>query len=314
MLALWVGGTAGALLYAHLQHIAWQVVAALLPALLVEVSFYAALGFAQVREQLLRLGRKLPAALLVSALAPYLIFSILCSAFVWIDLAVLATLAAAAALWYRTLPRHLITDLAFLLLMATVFLGGIFPLVYANPFGKPSLDILGRLMWIRLGISAVLLERGVEGVDFGFLPRAQHWRIGARYFFYAAPLILPVALGIGFAQRPLLEPTAQLALKAAGTFLGMLWVVALAEEFFFRGLLQQWLAQSLGNRVAGLILASLLFGVAHLGFRSFPNWKFALLATIAGVFYGLAYLRSGSIRASMVTHALVNTTWRVIFG
>ncbi|HVX67819.1 MAG TPA: CPBP family intramembrane glutamic endopeptidase, partial [Bryobacteraceae bacterium] len=92
---------------------------------------------------------------------------------------------------------------------------------------------------------------------------------------------------------------------AAGTFLGMLWVVALREEFFFRGLLQPWL---------GLIATSLLFGSVHLPFRDFPNWRFAVLAAVAGVFYGLAYRSARSVRAAMVTHALVNTAWRVFFS
>jgi membrane protease YdiL (CAAX protease family) len=61
------------------------------------------------------------------------------------------------------------------------------------------------------------------------------------------------------------------------------------------------------------IAASIAFGAVHLWFRAFPNWRFALLAAVAGVFYGLAFRRARSIRASMVTHALVVTTWRVFF-
>ena len=55
-------------------------------------------------------------------------------------------------------------------------------------------------------------------------------------------------------------------------------------------------------------MATLAFGLVHLPFRSFPNWRFALVATVAGFFYGRAYSLSGGIRAAMVTHALVNTT------
>ena len=102
-----------------------------------------------------------------------------------------------------------------------------------------------------------------------------------------------------------------MTLIAAVTFLGMLWVVALGEEFFFRGLLQQWLGKWLRSPVAGWLLASALFGLAHLPFRSFPNWRFAAIAAVAGLLYGRAYVKAGSIRAAMVTHALVNTTWRV---
>jgi membrane protease YdiL (CAAX protease family) len=63
-----------------------------------------------------------------------------------------------------------------------------------------------------------------------------------------------------------------------------------------------------------LIVASLLFGSVHLWYRAFPNWRFAVLAALEGVFYGLAFRQARSIRASMVTHALVVTTWRVFFA
>ena len=100
---------------------------------------------------------------------------------------------------------------------------------------------------------------------------------------------------------------------AVGTFLGMLWVVALAEEFFFRGVMQQGLSRWLGSQTTGLVLTSLAFGMVHLPFRAFPNWKFALVAAVAGQFYGRAYSQAGGIRAAMVTHALVNTTTRIFF-
>jgi hypothetical protein len=40
----------------------------------------------------------------------------------------------------------------------------------------------------------------------------------------------------------------------------------------------------------------------------------ALLAAIAGGFYGRAFQQSGSIRAGMVTHALVVTALKSVFA
>ena len=76
---------------------------------------------------------------------------------------------------------------------------------------------------------------------------------------------------------------------------------------------EDFLARGMRSETVGLILASVLFGLAHLAFRPFPNWRFAIVGGIAGVFYGLAFLQARSVRASMVTHALVVTTWRVFF-
>ena len=92
-----------------------------------------------------------------------------------------------------------------------------------------------------------------------------------------------------------------------------IWVVALAEEFLFRGLLQQRLSLWLRSSPAGCIMASIAFGLVHLPFGRFPNWRFALLAGIAGLFYGRAYAKSGGIRAAMVAHALMNTCAQMLF-
>jgi len=95
-----------------------------------------------------------------------------------------------------------------------------------------------------------------------------------------------------------------------GTYFGVLWVVALGEEFFFRGFLQFVLMRRIGD-VLGLILASVLFGVAHLAYR--PDWRYVVLASVLGLFCGMACLKARSMRASMVTHALVVTAARLLF-
>jgi membrane protease YdiL (CAAX protease family) len=63
----------------------------------------------------------------------------------------------------------------------------------------------------------------------------------------------------------------------------------------------------------GMVVSSLCFGAVHLPYRNFPNWRFALLATVAGVFYGLAFEKARSLRAAMIAHALVVTVWTVAF-
>ncbi|MBS1831024.1 MAG: CPBP family intramembrane metalloprotease [Acidobacteria bacterium] len=313
-LALWVIGSVGAISYAQQQNIPQAVWMAVLPALLLEATMYIGTGFAGVRERVARLRGWLPAAMAASAVVPYLIFSVPVGSFRMEWMGTLIVLSIVVGLWYRLAPKGLLFDLLFLGLVAGIFLSRLFPTIYENPAGKPSLDIVGRLMWIRLGIYAVLLVRGAERVDFGFVPQARHWWIGAKYFLLSIPLVGIVAWSIGFVRmRDVSSFSGKTALVAVGTFIGMLWVTALAEEFFFRGLLQQWMQKLTGSLVWGIAITSCLFGAAHLPMRGFPNIKFALVATIAGVFYGLAYARSGSIRASMVTHALVNTAWRVFF-
>jgi len=57
----------------------------------------------------------------------------------------------------------------------------------------------------------------------------------------------------------------------------------------------------------------MIFGAAHLWFHQFPDWRQAVVATVLGLACGIAYIQTGSVRAPMVTHALVVATWRVFF-
>jgi membrane protease YdiL (CAAX protease family) len=253
-----------------------------------------------------------------SALPPYLVYSALSGTFTWLGLLIVLGLACAVSFWFVVLPRNPVSDFLFLVTMACVFLSRVFSSAYIGQIPKVPVDYLGRLMWIRLGIAASLYLRRAEGVGFGFLPRARDWKIGFVHYLGFLPLGAALNYATGFAHlKPMPQDWLKLALTAGAIFLGMLWVTVLCEEFFFRGLLQQWMEKWTGKPAAALVITSLLFGSVHLVFPrmdAFPNWRFALLAALAGMFYGSAYRKAGSIRAGMVTHALVNITWRVFFG
>jgi membrane protease YdiL (CAAX protease family) len=317
VVSVWVVLCAAGLIYAQSLSIPASVALAVIPAFLVEAAFYLAAGFEPVRRRVESCcsPRLLALCLSGSAVLPYCVYALPAGNFRWDSFLLLAGLAAAATFWYVLLPRTAVSDLAFLALLAAVILAKVFSGVYVDPDPRIPMAILGQLMWIRLGIVVILSIRRQEGIGLGFVPRKAEWVIGIRHYLYFLPVGLPLALGTGLVrfELPQMEWWQALAL-AAGTFLGMLWVVALSEEFFFRGLLQQWLSRWLSNQTVGVLIASILFGLAHLPFRSFPNWRFAVVAAVAGCFYGRAYVRAGGIRAAMVAHALVNTTWRILFS
>jgi membrane protease YdiL (CAAX protease family) len=303
--------------YAYLQSISTSVALAIIPAFLIEAAFYLIPGFPAVRQSIQRSlpQRTIAFLLALSAILPYSVYSVPAGDFRWTSLALLALLASTVSFWYVWLPRNAIADIAFLALMAGVVIAKLFSVIYLSPAPGVRLEILGQLMWTRLGIMAILSIRRTEKINFGFVPSRSEWGIGFRNCLYFLPVGLPLALGIGAVRFHPVDKQWWVAVPlAAATFLGMLWVVALAEEFFFRGLLQQWVSRWLASERAGLLIASLLFGFVHLPFRSFPNWKFAAVAALAGWFYGRAYLQSRSVRAAMVTHALVSTTMRILFS
>jgi membrane protease YdiL (CAAX protease family) len=312
----WVACTIAAYLYSLQRGIPLATAAAAFPAFLLEATLFLSLGSEQVRARLEKLQPWVTALLLtVAAVVPYCVASLALRSFDPRALGWLALLAAAASFWFVGLPHKAPAEILFLVFVGVVAFSKFLQMQYADPDPKLPLGALGQLMWIRTNAFVLLCVRRVPGVGFGFWPEARHWKIGALYFLAFLPVAALAVWGTGFGFPHL--PAAgweRVPALAVGTFFGILWVVALGEEFFFRGLLQQWIGAWLGGEWIGLAVASLLFGAVHLWFRRFPEWRLAVLAAVAGVFYGLAFRHARSIRASMVTHALTVTTWRVFFS
>jgi len=311
LLAGWIGLSASGLLYARQKGIPLWAAVPLIAAFLFEYSFYLVSGFERLRERLrARLaGWQLALAIALSGVLPYLVYSIPTGQFRFAAFAALLAILAMVSFWYVVLPRSPVSDILFLALLAAIVLSRSFSRIYTSPV-PVRIDILGHLALIHAGAMAALELRRVEGLRFGFIPSQKEAVTGVRYFFYFLPIGFPLALWLGAAR---LNFTPFLFGKTLATFFGALWVTALSEEFVFRGLLQQWLAQWTGKPRLAVAAASLVYGAAHLPFRTFPNWRMAVVTAVLGWFCGVAYMKTGSIRASMVTHALVATVWRTMF-
>ena len=265
------------------------------------------MAFPELRKRLS--GMALPLFLLASLLLPYLTCYVTTGQFLWINLIKLAALALALGLWYLVLPVAVVTDLAFLTLVGALLLGSYFDGIYPDPYPKLKIAILGRIALFQITVLVLLIERRVQDTGYGFLPNWKEWRIGVLHYLYFLPVAASLALPLGAVRFASPAPL----WKTAGIFLGFFWVVALFEEFVFRGVLQQWLEEWRWSRAASLLIASVVFGSVHLWFRVFPNWRWALIAAVLGWFCGHARNQAGSIRAGVVTHALVVATWRGFF-
>ena len=310
LLTGWIGLSAAGLLYARQLNIPWWAAVPLIAAFLLEYSFYLVPGFETVRHRLrAELSRRqFASALAISAAAPYLVYSLSTGQFRWLACAGLAAIILSVSFWYAVLPPSRITDFAFLVLLAAIMLSRSLDPIYTSPI--KGVSILGHLMLIRTGALSAIELRRVLNVRFGFLPSQKEWIVGVQHFFYFLPVGFPLALWLGAAH---LNFTGFVFSKTLAIFFGALWVIALSEELFFRGLLQQWLANWTGQPLLALVLASLMYGAAHLSFRIFPNWRMAAVDAVLGCFCGMAYQKTAGIRASMVTHALVVTVWRTMF-
>ena len=86
-----------------------------------------------------------------------------------------------------------------------------------------------------------------------------------------------------------------------------------AEEAFFRGVVQEAAYRSLGARrntaITAIVLSAILFSVAHAG----GGVRYMLLATLAGFLYALVYHRSRRIETAIAAHFLLNAVHFVGF-
>jgi len=305
----WLVLGAAGVLYARLRDIPVRVAVPVMAGFLMEYPFYLLLGFARLRGRFR--GRALVVFLVASALLPYLICYLPLGQFQWSAAMRLAVLALVLGLWYLVLPVSPPADGAFLILLGAVLIGRFFDSIYPPPLPGLQITYLGHLALIHMSVLVLLVERRVHETGFGFVPNGREWRIGTLHYLGFLPVGALVALPLKAVH---LAPAAPLW-KIAGTFLAFLLVVALSEEFLFRGVLQQWMEEWTWNPTLALWFTSAIFGLVHLWYRSFPfpNWRWALIGAVLGWFCGHARNQAGSIRASVVTHALAVTTWRAFF-
>lgn len=165
---------------------------------------------------------------------------------------------------------------------------------------------LGNLLLVDAGLYAFLGVRRLSGTGFDFHLHWTDWKTGLRELAFFAPAVIVLGLALGFIHPHANVPGLG---KAALTWAGIFIFVAIPEELFFRAWVQNFLERRVG-RYAALVIASILFGLSHFNKRSAHfNWRYVLLATIAGIFYGRAWRENRRVPASTITHTCVDWLW-----
>ncbi|HIE50129.1 MAG TPA: CPBP family intramembrane metalloprotease [Armatimonadetes bacterium] len=189
----------------------------------------------------------------------------------------------------------------------------------------PRLDLppggpadLSLLLALNLVLFLFLVARPLD-LGYTFRVRGREMGVGVLCFLGFAVVGLPVGFALDFiAWNPRVTSLLDVAAKGLYIFL----FTGLVEELLFRGLIQNLLEKRLRGRHAALValfLTSVVFGLAHLNNRERmeglpgPNWRYALLATLAGLAYGAAWLRTRKIVPAALTHTLVDWMWVLCF-
>jgi membrane protease YdiL (CAAX protease family) len=177
--------------------------------------------------------------------------------------------------------------------------------------GLPDASYTVNALWI----SALIL---VAVSSFADPPARHEWRVSRRglaesggLLVLLTVLIVPLGLATGFLRWAPQFP------GIAGSLVGLIGIwftIALPEELVFRGVLQEFAVSALTARVwkaAAIVVVSVAFGLTHWN-NVAPEFlvHYAGFAAIAGVVYGVAYLRAGLFGA-MLVHTLVDFVWEL---
>ena len=249
-------------------------------------------------------------ALPVVLVLPYLAISVSQHAFAWDWFALYAGLPVVIAwLLFRAAQadpeqRGNWRDAVVLLV-----LGLAVDLRWFEPAWPADFEALGKILLVDAGLYGFLGIRQLKGTGFDFRLERSDWKIGLRELLLFAPLVIVLGLALGFIHPHANTPPIGTAILR---WIMIFLFVALPEELFFRTWAQNLLERRLG-RYGGLVAASILFGLSHFNKRN-PigqhfNWRYVLLATLAGIFYGRAWRERRRIGASTITHTCVDWLW-----
>jgi hypothetical protein len=175
-----------------------------------------------------------------------------------------------------------------------------------EPAWPPHLAVFNKMLLLDAGIYGFLAIRRLRGVGFDLRLRLSDLRIGGRELAIYAPIAVVLGLALGFLHLHAYLPAVY---HVVWGWIFTFFFIAVPEELFFRGWMQNLLERRLGQRWA-LLTTAVLFGLSHFNKRAVHfNWRYVVLAALAGIFYGRAWRQERRVGASAITHASVDTLW-----
>jgi uncharacterized protein len=194
----------------------------------------------------------------------------------------------------------------------------IFLLILASGFWLEMFVLKSFNFWLEMTIAASLLaglglyfnHKNGEAINYRlYYFKPKYIFIGiisaaVLYFvFYAgnfiSEIILPFAdkqiTGV-YSNKSILDP--------AVIGLLLLFIIGPAEEVFWRGFVQDTLAEKLGDN-KGWVVASLIYGAVHIVALNFMLFMAAL---ICGLFWGWMFRKYKSVWPGLISHALWDIT------
>jgi membrane protease YdiL (CAAX protease family) len=308
---------AEAIILARIHLDPWRL-AALLESLALLLGVFVAFTYTAFIHQLRRwahasllLAILMPCALLI----PYLILAFSTNTFSYLALGKLAAYIAVPTLLLLPNRRYHVEGASWRDFAAMISLGlpvsaGWLSGIWIWP---EDIYIFRPIFCVCVGAYAFFVIRDLKDAGYKLLFKKGDLTEGTINFIAFIILAIPLGLALHF-----IHPHAHDigVFTFITEFVGIYLTVAIPEEFLFRGVLQNLLVKTFKgprHRQWGLFVASVIFGLSHLHHAPVPNWRYAVMATLAGIFYGNAWRVQKRTSSSAFTHALVDTVWRFWF-
>jgi len=167
------------------------------------------------------------------------------------------------------------------------------------------------LMVVLMIIILFLLIKRQEDLGYNFIPKKRDFLLIIILTIGISIIIIPLGLLTGFLR---LRTNIKLEFFHILAFIGIFLTIGLVEEVIFRGIIQNLLDKVFKSHLPSLLITSVLFGMTHWN-NAEPGFTlhYIFLASIAGIFYGTAYKRSGSLFPAIFVHSLIDTLWLILF-
>ncbi len=185
------------------------------------------------------------------------------------------------------------------------------------------------LIGLNILLYIYLVIRQLPGMGYTFKLKDHEWRTAVMNFLVLLVISILAGLVTHFIVFSRSMPSFGEMIQK---LLFICFFVALPEEILFRGVVLNLIETRLGGiknaGMVALVISSVLYGLAHgnnaippfvdmnagfLGTWHIP-WAFMLLATIAGFFYGLTFIKTRKVFAAVIVHLFINWSWFVFFS
>ncbi len=217
----------------------------------------------------------------------------------------LLLMLAAAVLYQRNIYR---AEMVFAMLALAFGLA-----VHGLPgFNNPSLLSNVQVSTASSNYSVSLgLDKFSAGLFiFWFVFSSDERRLWDRSWLKAVPVLLfTLAASIGIASLGMIDLDIKLSMYLLFFAINNLLFTCMAEEAYFRGLIQKQINTRM-HYIFAIVMSALLFGLAHYGAG---RVDYVIAAIVAGLGYAGVYHITQSISASMLAHWLLNLVHFVFF-